>query len=139
MEANGLFSNTISVLQKSLNLRSQKHGLLISNISNIDTPNYKAFDIMVEKEMQKTEKVEKKVTLSQTQPNHIQLPYTVKNIPEIQEVEESRYNFREDGNTVDIDKNMTMLAENGLLYNISAQIIAKKFQSLSNTINGGSR
>ncbi len=56
--------------------------------------------------------------------------------PEIRPVEKSRYDFHTDGNTVDIDKTMSMLSENGLLYNASAQMISKKFQSLYNAING---
>ncbi|MBI5590613.1 MAG: flagellar basal body rod protein FlgB [Deltaproteobacteria bacterium] len=140
MESLGLFNQTFSVLEKSMDLRSQKHSLMVSNIANMDTPNYKAFDILVEEEMGKALGEAKTMALSRTQPGHIPLSGTADlNAPEIKPVESPRYNFREDGNTVDMDKTMSVLSENGLLYNASAQMIAKKFQSLSNAINGTMR
>jgi flagellar basal-body rod protein FlgB len=123
-----------------MNLRSQKHSLLVSNIANIDTPNYKAFDIFVEEEMGKTSGESKSMTLSRTQPGHIPFSGTANpGAPEIHPVESPRYDFREDGNTVDIDRTMSVLSENGLLYNASAQMISKKFQALSSAINGSTR
>jgi len=139
MESQGLFNQTFSVLEKSMNLRSQKHNLLVSNIANMDTPNFKAFDILVEEEMGKASG-EAKLPLSRTQPAHI--PFIGMgdlSAPEIKPVEKPNFDFREDGNTVDIDKTMFALSENGLLYNASAQMISKKFLSLSHAINGSMR
>ena len=137
MESQGLFDKTFSVLEKSMNLRSQKHNLLVSNIANMDTPNYKAFDILVEEEMRKSLGEAKITPLNRTQPAHIPLMGMADlNGPEIKPVESPRYNFREDGNTMDIDKTMSGLSENGLMYNASAQMISMKFQLLSNAING---
>jgi flagellar basal-body rod protein FlgB len=140
MESQGLFNQTFSVLEKSMNLRSQKHNLLVSNIANMDTPNYKAFDILVEEEMGKKMGEADKTQLKQTQPAHIPLIGMADiNVPEIRQVENSQYDFRSDGNTVDVDRTMFKLSENGLLYNASAQMISKKFQLLSNVINGNVR
>jgi flagellar basal-body rod protein FlgB len=137
MESQGLFDQTFSVLEKSMNLRSQKHNLLVSNIANMDTPKYKAFDILVEEEMGKKMGEANKTQLNQTQPAHIPLMGMADlNAPEIRAVENPRYDFRSDGNTVDVDRTMLKLSENGLLYNASAQMISKKFQLLSNAING---
>ena len=137
MESQGLFNQTFSVLEKSMNLRSQKHNLMVSNIANMDTPKYKAFDILVEEEMGKKMGEANKTQLNQTQPAHIPLMGMADlNAPEIRPVENPRYDFRSDGNTVDVDRTMLKLSENGLLYNASAQMISKKFQSLSNVING---
>jgi flagellar basal-body rod protein FlgB len=137
MESQRLFNRTFSVLEKSMDLRSQKNSLLVSNIANIDTPNYKAFDILVEEEMEKAFGETNKMTLMQTHPEHFPISGSADmNAPEIKPAEISRYNFREDGNTVDIDRTMSALSENGLLYNASAQMIYKKFQSLSNVISG---
>jgi flagellar basal-body rod protein FlgB len=139
MESQGVFNQTFSVLEKSMNLRSQKHNLLVSNIANADTPNYKAFDILVEAEMGKTSDGAK-LLLNQTQPGHISVNGTAdSNAPEIRQVEKPVYDFHTDGNTVDIDKTMSMLSENGLLYTASAQMLTKKFQLLTNAINGSVR
>ncbi len=140
MESLGLFNQTFSVLEKSMNLRSQKHNLMVSNIANMDTPNFKAFDIFVDEEMQKTSSDTNRMPLTRTQSAHIPLAGMGDlNAPEIRPVEKPLYDFHSDGNTVDIDKTMSMLSENGLMYNASAQIISKKFQSLSTVINGVAR
>lgn len=140
MESQGIFNQTFSVLEKSLNLRSQKHNLLVSSIANMDTPNYKAFDILVEEEMGKALGNVNITPLNRTQAAHIPLMGMADlNAPEIRPVEKPQFDFRKDGNTVDMDKTMSKLSENGLLYNASAQMILKKFQSLSNAINGAVR
>jgi flagellar basal-body rod protein FlgB len=140
MVSQGLFNQTFSVLEKSMNLRSQKHNLMVSNIANMDTPNFKAFDILVDEEMQKTSRDSNRMPLTRTQSAHIPLiGMGDVNAPEIQPVEKPLYDFHADGNTVDLDKTMSMLSENGLMYNASAQIISKKFQSLSTAINGVAR
>ncbi|MBW1941137.1 MAG: flagellar basal body rod protein FlgB, partial [Deltaproteobacteria bacterium] len=50
MESQGIFNKTFSILEKNLDLRSIKHNLIVSNIANMDTPNYKGFDLIVEEE-----------------------------------------------------------------------------------------
>ncbi len=139
METQGLFNQTFSVLEKSMNLRSQKHNLLAANIANADTPNYKAFDILVEAEMGKASG-EAKLQLDRTQPVHLSLNGTADpDAPDVRPIEKPAYDFHADGNTVDIDKTMSMLSENGLLYNASAQMLTKKFQILTSAINGSVR
>jgi len=140
METMGLFDQTFSVLEKNMNLRSQKHNLLISNIANVDTPNYKAFDLLVEKEMTKGTDDGTQLDLNQTQSAHFSLKNnTASDPPDIFQIEKARYDFRDDGNSVDIDKTMSDMAENGLQYNASAQMISRKFQMLENAINGARR
>ena len=53
MDLSGIFSKSFSILEKSLDLRSKRHNLIASNISNMDTPGYKGFDIMVDEEISK--------------------------------------------------------------------------------------
>jgi flagellar basal-body rod protein FlgB len=47
--------------------------------------------------------------------------------------------LRGDRNGVDIDREMTALAKNSLLYKASSQIVAAKFSGLKNVITGGSK
>ena len=47
--------------------------------------------------------------------------------------------LRGDQNGVDIDAQMTALAKNSLLYRVSAQIVASKFQGLKHAITGGTK
>jgi flagellar basal-body rod protein FlgB len=47
--------------------------------------------------------------------------------------------MREDGNNVDVDEEMTNLAENNIRFNTMAQLIASRFTGLKNVINEGRR
>ena len=71
MGSDEMFSGTIWTLEKALDLRSTKHNLLVSNVANKDTPNYKAFDLNVEEEMQKLKGSANKVNLNKTDPDHL--------------------------------------------------------------------
>ena len=138
MGSQEMFNGTISILEKSLDMRSMKHNLLVSNIANKDTPNYKAFDLAVEEEMQKLTGTRKTVSLWKTQEGHFQA--NGEDCTEVS-ITKSSEGFEQsmDGNTVDIEKEMTNLAENNLLYDAMAQIMRKKLQGLKVAIQGGSK
>jgi flagellar basal-body rod protein FlgB len=137
METNKIFDRTISMMEMNLDLRSMKHDLTVSNIANMDTPNYKAFDLMVEEELAKAVGPTKHIAVRTTSPGHIggrsQELQDVKPV----KAKTSQFNIREDGNTVDIDKEMMKLSENNLLYNATAQIISRKLNGLRYVIQGG--
>ena len=138
MGSQEMFNGTISILEKSLDMRSMKHNLLVSNIANKDTPNYKAFDLAVEEEMQKLTGTSKTVSLWKTQAGH--LGANGETYSEVSITKSSKgFEQNIDGNTVDIEKEMTNLAENNLLYDAMAQIMRKKLQGLKVAIQGGSK
>lgn len=139
MESQGIFSKTFSILEKSLGLRSIKHNLIVSNIANMDTPNYKGFDLIVEEEFEKALRAEKNIEPEKTQPMRFPLREIRQDNIKLKPIEASQIIKRQDGNTVDMDKSMAKLSENTLMYNASAKIIAKKFQGLKNAIQGGGR
>lgn len=140
MDGKLLFNKTIHTVGKALELRSRRHELIVSNLANADTPGYKSFDLLVDKAMMAQKNNEMPVRLERTNPGHIPSlkgthdnlnPYLVKKL----KVD----NLRGDGNTVDMDREMSNLASNQLLYKVSAQIISKKFQGLKSIIQGGNK
>jgi len=137
MQADGIFSGTIPILEKSLNLRLKKHQLISTNITHVDTPDFKAFDMIVEEAMKKTGNGDNRIKTYATDPDHIPLSPFQSN-PDINRIEKMKPGSeRNDGNTVDIDKEMSGLAENSLMYDAQAQIIKNKFTGLKNAIKGG--
>ena len=137
MPSTHLFSATISILERSLNLRSKRHHVLASNIANMDTPNYKAFDLVIEEELSKPKQGSATVKLVRTDDNHLADKTRPMDKIKLKLADPPEFTLRGDGNTVDLDKTMGDLAENTLLYKTVAQIISKKFQGLKNVIQGG--
>lgn len=128
MIAGGISEPTISLLEKNLDIRLRKHQLITSNIANIDTPNYKPFNIMVEEAFNKLENQSTAMKLMSSNQRH--LPGKT-NWVETAEVTQE--------DAVDIDAAMSDLAKNTMIYNATAQILSKKLNMLKQSVNGGSR
>jgi flagellar basal-body rod protein FlgB len=129
----------MATLQKSLNAGSLRHKVLTSNIANIDTPNYKAFEVVMDDVRKNNQRVKQPIELVRTQSRHLSGRHSSSSPIKIKTVDSSGNNFRADGNTVDLDRTMGKLAENTLMYRTAAQIIKKKFQGLKSAIQGGSK
>jgi flagellar basal-body rod protein FlgB len=139
MPTQSLFGETITALQKALNFGSLRHKVLTSNIANIDTPNYKAFEVVMEDALKRNNRSAEPIELVRTCPQHLSGYRCSSNSIKIKEADSPSVNFRADGNTVDLDRTMGNLAENTILYRTAAQMIKKKFQGLKNAIQGGSK
>ena len=138
MPTNGLFRDTISLLERSLNLRSLQHRVLASNIANMDTPNYKAVELAVAEEMSGKQGSASGIQLVQTQHGHLPLKHNPSDRVKLKTARPPEFSLRGDGNTVDLDGTMGRMAENTLLYKTAAQIISQKFSGLKKAIRGGS-
>lgn len=137
-DTNLIFDNSFKMFEKELEFRSKKNRLIASNISNIDTPGYKAFDLVVEDELNKISGSSEKINIEQTDQGHLSSHGQLIDGITYKVAKSSKFSLRKDGNTVDLDNEMTSLAENSLMYNASAQILTRKFQILKDAIKGGS-
>ena len=137
METQGIFSGTIPLLEKTLDLRSMKHNLIVSNIANMDTPNYKTFDIIIKEELENAMGTGKNIKLKRTRAEHFSERETLSNNVKFRADDTQQFSMKTNGNSVDIDKEMGKLSENNLMYNALAQIISRKFEGLKNVIREG--
>jgi flagellar basal-body rod protein FlgB len=138
MDSKTLFDGTIGMAEKALDLRTRRHQLLLSNIANADTPGYKSFDLMVEQAMAGERAGEGSVPLQKTHPGH--MPTARSGAAPVQPRElhlSTQVTLRGDGNTVDMDREMSALAANQLHYKAVSQILASKFQRMRSIIQGG--
>jgi flagellar basal-body rod protein FlgB len=134
-----LFSGTISTLTRSLDLRARKHELILNNVANADTPNYKPFALNVEEALHKDAQTVSSARLQRTHAGHLPVqPIPATSSVDMDAAGDDPLLFRGDRNGVDIDVEMTALAKNSLLYKASAQLAASKFNGLKNVIKGGS-
>jgi flagellar basal-body rod protein FlgB len=140
MKIGGIFDNTIQTLERSLDIRARKHEVIVSNIANVDTPNYKAFELIVEDELANMESNKDLNNLTKTHPLHMSAKsknndnFTISRLQLSDEV-----SLRGDGNTVNMEKEMAELAENNIMYRTSADILSQKFQSIIKAIYMGKK
>ena len=138
MDTKALFGGTVSVLEKVMDFRSQRHNVIISNIVNADTPGFKAFDIVMDEAVDRiTGKDAAGVHMVSTNPAHFSTGVQDSSGIHTKVVKSDKLINKGDKNTVDLDRSMSNLAENNLMYNALAQTISKKFRMLKDVIRGG--
>lgn len=132
-----LFGGNFPLVERSLSLRSRRHELIVSNIANADTPNFKAFEMAIDQALQRRQPESGHLGLAKTSARHLGRAGAGADQVTIHRKEADGLSLRGDGNTVDIDNEMVNLSENNLLYRASAQIINKMFGSLRTVISSG--
>jgi len=134
MPSEVLFGSTIIMLEKLLDLQSERHNILSTNVANADTPGYKGYDLRFSDELKKVIGTKQTIPLKRTNERH--LPLGTIGLKEVKGhiVFCNNALQRIDSNTVDIDKEMAKLAENSLYYNSTAQIISRKMRLLKTAI-----
>jgi flagellar basal-body rod protein FlgB len=134
-----MFDNKIfTLLQKTLDFRTQRQDLLASNIANKDTPGYKAEDLVFERSLEKAMYADVPGPLKTTNEKH----FDGRNTPPLELVKGQRIHSASpfpdfDGNTVDLDREMAKMAENQLMYNASIRMLTHQFRMLKTAITEG--
>jgi flagellar basal-body rod protein FlgB len=134
----GIFDQHLALLQKSLDFRARRNTVLSSNVANVETPGYKARDLVFEQAlgaaMQAHLPGPLRVTdnrhldgrqilpLAEVQPNVIRTSNPVGNLDE---------------NSVDLEREMVKLGENQVAYQALTQMVTHKFSQLRLSIREG--
>lgn len=127
MPINKLYTNSMATIEKALAVRSERQGLIQSNIANLETPGYTTQDFSFAKVMSSTLGSGE---LSRTNSKHMELDPV--------ELSKSREFFK-DKRPVDLDEEMLKLSENQLMYEIAVKLMAKKFEGIKYAIDEASK
>jgi flagellar basal-body rod protein FlgB len=107
-------------LQESLGRLSLGASVVASNLANVDTPGYRARGVRFAETLGRVRSLE----MSRTEPGHIAPKTDAPARGEVYEADAKR--VRQDGNTVDVDREMTALAAIQGRYNAATQIVRKR-------------
>ena len=136
----GLFgSDSIPVLESAISFVGQRQLVLLNNVANWNTPNFKAQDLP-EDAFQKS--LADAISRRQTgaYPLEIQSGRHIQRAPggglRIEPVRANTGAMRHDGNTVVIDQEQTKLLKNAMTAQILNRLLARKFRSLRTAIAG---
>ncbi len=138
-----LFGRSVDLVGKTLDLRLKKHSHIASNLANIDTPNNEVKDLQFQKILQKSlpDPSGNKLRMVSTNVRHMPVKDVERAYQRAQKnVVYGVYGRDETGRDImDIDREMTKLVKNHLLYNTTVQMLAKKFEGIKYAITEGGR
>lgn len=128
-----LQSRTLNRVIRAMDVSVKQHRLISSNITNRDTPGYKARHLDFEETMKGVLVRGHAMEMTRTDPRHISPTGT----GAVVRASLKEQGGRVDGNTVDLSEEMARLVENNYRYQALARYVGGKFKSLKVAIQGG--
>ena len=131
-----IFDKTMSGLQTALTMRQLKQNVTTANIANAETPGYQAKKLDFEGALERALDMDGLRTMSTSSEDHMTVGgHTAKVKAEIYDNPEGAVS--NDGNTVDLEKEMSTLSENAIMYKAALQLINKKLAQLKYAASDG--
>lgn len=133
----GLFDKTTQALGASLNMRLLKHNVTAANIANAETPGYKSMQVEFEDALARSLDLDGMRTLSTSSEDHIAVGGGSISKIRAGVFENPNGAVSNDGNSVDMEKEMATMAENTTLYKTALSLINKKLAALKYAATDG--
>ncbi|GAF12875.1 flagellar basal-body rod protein FlgB [Bacillus sp. JCM 19046] len=126
-------TSTIATLEEALRYSTAQQKAISSNIANVDTPHYKEQTVSFKDVLQTAQSNETGFQSKRTHAQHLSFP-----LPGSMDsfIGKTMEQYNHNGNSVDVDKQMTEMAENQIYYNALVDRISGNFQSLEMAIRG---
>lgn len=139
-----LSSEMMGLVQRSLDAAALSHKAISNNLANVDTPGFKRSEVVF------SEKLKQAFAARASRPQHLAASRTdaahfaFEEAPSVSEIEpevvvDVNTSLRNDGNNVDIDREVSLLAQNTVWYSTLAQISQREFSNLRSAITEGKR
>jgi len=116
----------MGMLTSMLDYQSQRHKVISSNIANIDTPGYRPKELTFTRELSEAMLHTSGVEMTRSNEKHLPTASYHVSSGDVELVDA--------GNKVDIDGEMGKLADNHLKYNLTVELLARKFKSLNSVL-----
>ena len=129
------FQNTFQMLEKAIGLAHQRHSLIASNLSNLDTPGHRAKDIDFKSAMDRALSEGSPTRLVRTNPNHIGKANGISDDVE---------SFEEKGecngiNWVNLYETIVKQMENTLVYRAATEALLRKIALMKEVLRESGR
>ena len=133
----GLFDKTTQSLGAAINFRQLKQNVVSANIANAETPGYKAKKVDFEDALARAVDIQGLGRMSTEHEDHV--PVSGGSIAKVRAdvYDNPDIAISNDGNTVDLEKEMAELAENTLVYKAAIQLINKKLAGMAYAVTEG--
>jgi flagellar basal-body rod protein FlgB len=135
----GITDKTIDALGASLNLRLIRHDVSSANIANAETPGYHAKKVDFEEALSRALDHEGLGKMHASAKEHFLMGQGAISRARADVYENPDVNITNDGNTVDMEKELSTMAENSILYKAALQLINKKLAAMRYAVGEGGR
>lgn len=127
-----VFDGAVNMLHKALNISSERHRVLAGNIANVDTIGYSPKDVDFKKTFENALESPQNFNLTKTHQKHSQVGAADNRSFTVEYSDQSK-------ETVDIDQEMTHLAENNLQFRTNLEMMLRKMSTIRYSITEGGR
>lgn len=126
-------------LAVALDAAALRQQAIAHNLANAETPRYRRFDVVFEEALalQQREASRRKIALRRTHEAHLSGTRRDPVRPVV--VRDTSSTMRNDGNNVDVDREMAALAKNTLFYQTLTRVMGARFAALRTAISEGRR
>lgn len=131
-------SDVTGTLYSQLSFRSEKHKVIASNIANLNTPNYKAKELVFEQALQQANS-KTDLPMATTHINHMaagleDIKQTGPKLQNTQGLVEQN-----DGNNVSLDKEVGNMAKNSIMFDAISNAIKKDATLFKSVIDSSAK
>ena len=117
---------TMKTLAAALNFRQMRQELITANVANAETPGYKAKRLDFEEALARAIDLDKLQSLNTNEAKHFNVGGGGFDNLQPEVYEDANGIVTEDGNNVDRDKELALMAENKIMYDAAVQLLNKK-------------
>ena len=132
-----IYDKTADALAASINFRLLRNDVTSANIANAETPGYKAKKVDFEQALARAVDLHGINNMDSNDPDHLLIGSGGMASVRADVYENPEGNLANDGNTVDLEKEMSNLAENTILYKAALRLMSKKLGQLKYAITEG--
>lgn len=118
-------SNVTQFLFDNLSYRAERQKVISSNIANINTPGYKAKDLVFAEELEKAKQSSGDLALKKTHKNHLPQGFVASAKPVASLIEKQNKVEQNDGNNVSLDEEISEMAKNNVAFEAIQSSIKK--------------
>lgn len=119
-----LFGKTVDFLSTMMDFRAERHRVLVSNIVNMDTPDYKPKELVFNKSLEEAQAARKELELGRTNNGHLTATSG----------KGEQFRVLQSGDKVEIDREMAALTDNNLMFNLTVELLSRKFRAVNTVL-----
>lgn len=133
-----MFERHTELTGKVMDMQLMRQNVVMSNLSNLTTPNYKARRLEFEENLQAALNLDARGKMTRNDAKHIPAVFNSETFGPDMEKDPSYRVIHGDDN-VDLDKEMALMAKNTMRYNALTTVLKRSYDGLRDIIADGGR